>query len=311
MKRDPANMTRADKSKLNVFNKKSVLLIVKFLRYSGWDLHEWHWPKCFHYGILSTWLQNDTCFVSVVYSHSKLKLKSYIFYYSRSIHYSTDPIFPFITADDIHQPITDPIQAATYHPSILRSPPFASSVSSTYTTEIGEQKINKWHRLDRFGSQSYPKTSHVLFCGGAVRSLDWMPQSKDKDLQYLLVSCQTNAEEIPYINSSTPSKMCLQLYQLDTANQSMHLQYIVALDNGPIRCVAFCPSGGSDSATKRLAILAVPMVSGDIQILALTSPTEIPIGSTIRISPSVVLQSGSNSGQVTRIVWSKVISIHW
>lgn len=88
----------------------------------------------------------------------------------------------------------------------------------------------------------------------------------------------------------------------------MRLQYNVALDDGPVRCVAFCPSGGSDEASRRLAIAAVPTISGNVQLLALPDEkSNIPEGATLRIMPSIVLQASHKCGQVTRIVWSKVI----
>lgn len=182
---------------------------------------------------------------------------------------------------------------------------------SEYTTKFGKQNVNDWDYLNRFESKSKAKNSHVLFCGGPIRTLAWVPFSTKEDHQYLAISCESNKDS-PYLHNSTPSQTCLQMWRMGIEDESMQLRYIVALDNGPIRCTAFCPSGGCDPATNRMSIVAIPTVSGDIHVLGLPSPDEsgIPMGATLRIAPSLVLKSGNQSGQVTCIAWSKVISIN-
>lgn len=203
------------------------------------------------------------------------------------------------------------MQASAYHPSLARSPPFSESSVSEYTTRVGGRTVKGWQHLDRFQSQSNHKNTHILFCGGPIRTLVWVPQTDYKD-QYLAVSCQTNGDS-PYISSRSASQTCLQIWRQRITDQTMELQYCVALDNGPIRCVTFCPSGGCDTLANRLAIAAVPTISGDVHLLALPSPDEttttsttIPLGGMLKIAPSVVLQSCGQSGQITHIAWSKV-----
>lgn len=202
------------------------------------------------------------------------------------------------------------IEASDYLPAILRSPPFGQSTVDIYNTNIGEQSVENWQHLNRFESQCTMKNTHVLFCGGPVRTLDWIPEVASDDYQYLAVSCEAK-DESPFLLHSNASKSCIQIWQMDIKNSTQHCRYNVAFDNGPIRSLAFCPSGGFDTATNRLAIVAVSTVSGDIHLLALPNPSEeeIPMGATVRIVPSLVLKTGSKAGQVTRIVWSKVLCI--
>lgn len=189
-----------------------------------------------------------------------------------------------------------------------RSPTFSQTVLHQYNTEFGKTSVTHWQHLDRFESESKQKNTHVLFCGGSVNILEWVPNETDVNNQYLAISCDANVKS-PFLKNSIPTKTCIQMWRMRKEEKTMHLSYIVALENGPIRCVAFCPSGGYDPATNRLAIVAVPKVSGDIYLMALPSPdeSEVPLGATLKITPSLILQSGSQSGQVTQIRWSKVL----
>lgn len=212
---------------------------------------------------------------------------------------------PFITLANTNQVISDLSEASTYYPSILRSPSFGENIVPAYKTDIGKQKVQSWNHIDRFKSHSQVKNNHVLFCGGAVRTLDWVPMPNKDDNQFLAITSQ-HSDAPPYLINSTPTKSCLQMWRMRIKDNSIQLQYIVALDNGPIRCLAFCPSGGWDVATNRLAIAAIPTISGDIQLMALPNENSVQLGAMLRVSPSVVLQSSHKCGQVMCIAWSKV-----
>lgn len=202
-------------------------------------------------------------------------------------------------------------------PTSLRSQPFSLQSVQQYRLHIGQQPVDAWQTLPRFGACSSPR-AHILYCGAAVQYTEWVPLPGDyavADEQYLAVVTKPCAPFKLYQHNNAELISCLQMWSMHgppaKAKSSdgvaePRLRYTMAIESGPLLCVAFMPSGGYDS--DRLAVAAVPTFGGSVRLVALPRPQSdgVPDGGTVLLKESTVLGGCSGSGQVSRICWAKV-----
>lgn len=128
--------------------------------------------------------------------------------------------------------------------------------------------------------------------------------------QILTVTCK---RDINYLTSdSTPTSSVIQLWSFEDSSKGeviSHL-YSIAIDNGPIWDMKFCPSGGYND-TDRLGLLACTSLSHKIYIYALPLPDNVKKDSDevlmLKLDASLILDSGitDRSAFSCKLSWSR------
>lgn len=200
---------------------------------------------------------------------SKLSLS-----YSRDMHFSNKGLLPAAT------PNTFSVLCSTltdlYLPRVQESKKFLVKNVNKYRKVYGTTEIeasDSWKSLKRFEA-TIDSDCIVLFTGGPILSMAWLPVPDDNLSQLLAVCCRREADDDILLNNTTAVKCLIQIWnfhklkndQLRQA-QTPHLLYSVAYDHGPIIQMEFCPSGGFTE--DRLGLLAVSSFDGHVDILAL------------------------------------------
>lgn len=237
--------------------------------------------------------------------------------FSHEQHFSQSPLYNHLAVRLLS---TDTPPSTSHLPGGLRSPPFSLQPIQAYSLEVGGQRVNEWRTLPRFGACSSPR-AHILYCGAAVQCTEWVPLPDDHpaaDEQHLAVVTKPCVPFKLFQHDTTALVSCLQLWSLrglpskaaSAANAATppRLRYTVAIDDGPVLCVAFMPSGGFEADGRRLAVMALPTVGGDVRLVALPRPLGdgVPDGGAVRLKESTVLSGCEGSGQVSRVCWAKV-----
>lgn len=189
-----------------------------------------------------------------------------------------------------------------------------------YKKQFGSTTITKsdeWKSLKRFEGTS-GDDSIVLFTGGPILSMAWLPVPDDY-LSQILAVCSRNAPNEDILMNNTEQTKCLiQIWNFNKLRnshmrqaQTPHLLYSIAYDYGPVIQMEFCPSGGFTE--DRLGLLAVSSYDGHVDILALPKNFTCD-NSTIEnlvfvIKPSLILCCDLEKplGELlTKLVWSQV-----
>jgi general transcription factor 3C polypeptide 2 len=165
-------------------------------------------------------------------------------------------------------------------PKITTSLRFAHKLRKKYSLYSNSFDMADWKRLDLMES-SVGQGSAILFCGGPVVSLAWatFPQ-KYRGPEVLAVCCKNDPDNFSQLpDLATPQKCLIQLWMFENMHNAADvtkatLKYAIACDNGPMRDMKFCPSGGYDSAANRLGLLAAATVNG-VSIYALPLQLDI------------------------------------
>lgn len=189
-----------------------------------------------------------------------------------------------------------------------------------YKTQHGSTKVQKsdvWKSLKRFEATKENNTI-VLFTGGPVLSMAWLPVPDDNLSQILAVCCRSDPSEDISLNNTHPTKCLIQIWNFNKLKngqlrhaQSPHLLYSIAYDHGPIIQMEFCPSGGFTE--DRLGLLAVSSYDGHVDILSLpknfTCDNSKIENSVFIIPPSLTLcceRDQPLNVLLTKLVWSQV-----
>lgn len=177
-----------------------------------------------------------------------------------------------------------------------------------------------WSTLPIYQStQAAAGDSFILYGGGPVRQVDWIPVPLQQSSQYLAVLCKRDASEI-VMHSIGQSEQCcsLQIWMIEklplrlseAAKTLPTLVYCVAYDLGPVLTWAFCPSGAFSE--DRLGLVAMPTRAGDVHVIALPRTIDGDhVAPMLRVDPVLILtfrrRAGHQKGdQITKIAWSKV-----
>lgn len=289
---------------------------------------------------------NETTFFPVLYEHSTL-LKSYtggnffpltlewtqdlygtqfvrrIFSfsfnsYSRDKHFSGIGLLPFATPNKfsvLNSEATDP-----YTPRLLASNKFFVKVVRKYRKKFGSTEVSAkdtWNSLERFEATK-SDDSIVIFTGGPVLSMAWIPVPDDHMSQLLAVCCRNDLSDDILLNNTQPTKCLIQIWNFNKLKngyvrhcQLPNLLYSVAYDHGPVIQMEFCPSGGFTE--DRLGLLAVSSCDGHVDILSLPKNFTCD-NSTIQslvfaIQPSLTLTCERDQPLgvlMTKLAWSQV-----
>lgn len=240
------------------------------------------------------------------------------FCYSRDLHFSCKTLFPTAT------PTTFSVLSSTltdlYLPRVQESNKFLVKDVRKYRKDFGSTEISKtddWKSLKRFEA-TIDSDSMVLFTGGPILSMAWIPVPDDHLSQLLAVCCRRDANDDILMNNTKAVKCLIQIWnfhklkngQLRQA-QTPNLLYSVAYDHGPIIQMEFCPSGGFTE--DRLGLLAVSSNVGHVDILALpknfTCESSQIENLVFTIEPSMTLCCERDEPfgvLMTKLIWSQV-----
>ncbi|XP_077366398.1 general transcription factor 3C polypeptide 2 [Festucalex cinctus] len=180
-----------------------------------------------------------------------------------------------------------------------------------------------------------------LFAGGPVWALEWCPTPDGAAAsQYLAVASHKDMEDEHYFQKTYPGPALVQLWDVGTLdyntrpNSQPVLAYGLALDQGFIWHLKWCPSGGWELPTSqkearllpRLGLLAVVTSMGVVTIYSLPHPDALrdsqkhaepgdagQLGCIYKPDPAVTLRLGSlkaprlqRSGQILAVDWLPV-----
>ncbi|XP_077408549.1 general transcription factor 3C polypeptide 2 [Vanacampus margaritifer] len=198
-------------------------------------------------------------------------------------------------------------------------------------------------RLDRFESLPvHPQCWDMhLFTGGPVWAMEWCPTPDGAAAsQYLAMACHKDAGDEHYFQETCPGPALVQLWDVGTLeynarpNSQAVLAYGLALDQGFIWHLKWCPSGGWEPPTSqkeapllpRLGLLAVVTSTSVLAIYTLPHPDALHAGQkqadtgdagrptcVYKCEPVVTLKLGSlkaprlqHSGQILAMDWLPV-----
>ncbi|XP_056410199.1 general transcription factor 3C polypeptide 2 [Hyla sarda] len=169
-----------------------------------------------------------------------------------------------------------------YLPQQMTSPPFC-------IRREGIKEDSDPHVLNRF--QSLPphpqRFDGTFFVGGPVWSLDWCPTLwGSNSCQYVALYCHHGMDDRHKLHVTHTGPALLQLWHLGVlspdkgVDSAASFSYGLAIDDGCIWDLKFCPSGGWEppgtprkgTEMVRLGILAVAFSSGHVQIYSLPHP---------------------------------------
>ncbi|XP_075197514.1 general transcription factor 3C polypeptide 2 isoform X2 [Anomaloglossus baeobatrachus] len=176
-------------------------------------------------------------------------------------------------------------EAEIYLPVQTTSPPFC-------IRREGLKEDSSPHILGRFQSlPPHPQRFDVtFFVGGPVWSLDWCPTLwGSSSCQYVVLYCHHGMDDRHRLEVTYTGPALLQLWRLGVLSpdqggaSAASLSYGLAVDDGCIWDLKFCPSGGWEPPTAsrkgtemaRLGLLAVAFSSGHVQIYSLPHPESL------------------------------------
>lgn len=152
-------------------------------------------------------------------------------------------------------------------------------------------------------SEERSNTFVNIQCGLIIESISWVPRSDDNQQQLLALLCKP--KDLPYITMrhKEPVDTIIQLWSIDskTTFSADHL-YSIVLPNGPICAMCLCPSGGESE--KRMGLMALTSVSGDVNIVAFPHGSPRWQGKALKLPANVVLKGNVDSIGTT-LDWDK------
>lgn len=161
-------------------------------------------------------------------------------------------------------------------------PYFAINELSMFFSDIPEKKgINKflgetkspdeeWMQLQRFQSISLSTGENLLFVGGPISAMAWVPISDVTTMQYIAIAYRKDFNDHTLQKNPEPKKtMILIIEQTTTLEEPPHVLYGFKIENGPVHHLEFMPSGGYSKSMNRLGLLAVSTIETDVNIYSL------------------------------------------
>jgi general transcription factor 3C polypeptide 2 len=221
-------------------------------------------------------------------------------------------------------------ELSTAKPVITVSMRFAQAMHEKYSLYSSSFDVTDWKRLElmestvnqgEFGAVLRSNQlvlielaslsgCAILFCGGPVVSMAWatFPLTY-RGPEVLAICCKNNPDDFYQLpDLKTPRQCLIQLWMFENLNNNgdvtkAALKYAVACDNGPMRDMKFCPSGGYDNVANRLGLLAAATVSG-VNIYALPLHLDVKDGQSHIISLRPVQVLNMEGCPATSIDWA-------
>lgn len=113
--------------------------------------------------------------------------------------------------------------------------------------------------------------------GAPIKFVCWIPLPADVDEQYLVVGYRK--EMFKFVKHSQPKQhtTVLMIFKVTLLNKvpKIEIHYGFTINDGPVHCVSFLPSGGYNISTNRLGLVAVGTVNAITKLYSLPIKVEI------------------------------------
>lgn len=188
-----------------------------------------------------------------------------------------------------------------------------NAVEDAHPSNAVEVDENEWKQLPLFGSHSQDvgSKSPILFCGGPIVAMEWIPFPVEYEGPQMLVICTRNPNG-QYTILRGETRKCEYMIQVwritmrtKTEIEQCEFVYGIGCDDGSILSMKMCPSSAYVK-DKQLGLLAVPCQNGNVNILSL--PCDAPNGKQPKIiatRPKIVLHLGETQATVSQLTWSR------
>ncbi|KAL5292064.1 GTF3C2 family protein [Megaselia abdita] len=195
-------------------------------------------------------------------------VEKYTFQFFRT-HYSTATIYKnfaphyFVSGSKI-----DPYFPRHEHSMYFSDIP----ITKHFNKFLGESKRpdQEWMQLERFQGISLSNGEKLLFIGGPVSAIAWVPMSDVTTMQYIAVAYRKNINDYTLQKNPPPQKtMILILEQTTTLEEPPRVLYGFKIEHGPVHHLEFMPSGGYSRSMNRLGLLAVSTAETDVHVYSL------------------------------------------
>ncbi|XDV41432.1 hypothetical protein PO909_010309 [Leuciscus waleckii] len=152
------------------------------------------------------------------------------------------------------------------------------SASFTFTREKikGQIKLQTMKRFESLPHHS-ERWDALFFVGGPVRSMEWCPcPDGAAKRQYAAIYCHKGMDDQHKINNLYSGPVLLQLWDIgdlqckSRPSTAPHLAYALAIDDGCIWNIKWCPAGAPQMP--RLGLLAAAFSNGTIGVYSLPHP---------------------------------------
>ncbi|KAG9282561.1 general transcription factor 3C polypeptide 2-like [Astyanax mexicanus] len=183
----------------------------------------------------------------------------------------------------------------------------------------GIKEQHSLHRMKRFGSlpPHMERWDSLFFVGGPVWAMEWCPCPEGAaETQYVALSCNRGMDDRHKINMLYNEHALLQLWdlgrlQVSRPSSSPSLAYALALDDGCIWDLKWCPAGAwelpstsrKEPHLPRLGLIAVAFSNGTIAVFSLPHPEALKAQTPIIAGEAA---QGSLIYQVGRILTVKL-----
>lgn len=305
---EDSNGTRSKKSKAH--NRKSTVSLTRVLEDDSpefWDMIKVYFSRIANvrpgfFKLAYTWTKEYT---EANYDRSALILND---------HLDNDINYKYLTQVE-HGKCLNKLER--------KSMKFTYEQQSQYTKEMVAPTNPTWSTLDLFGSSKMPidtDDSAILFCGGRIVSMRWIPYPSDYSGNQTLIVCTqnrdapcTNATNHQSMSRSSSHSTLMQLWSVsmeaDKINGTRYA-YGIEYSDGPVNAMAICPSDAY-IPSKRLAIVAIPDRNGHVNILSLPDIKCKPSKNIVRLTAQVKLQLTYDNDEepaqcVTQLTWSRL-----
>ncbi|XP_008287899.1 general transcription factor 3C polypeptide 2 [Stegastes partitus] len=177
----------------------------------------------------------------------------------------------------------------TYLPQEVRSAPFRVSREGLMEEDTPLQRLSRFEALP-----PHPERWDMwLYTGGPVWALEWCPTPDGAiATQYMALVCHRGMDDLHYANKTGPGSGLVQLWDVGKLEYNSSpdcqpaLAYGLAVDNGFIRYIKWCPAGGWELPNcvrkapflPRLGLLAVATSNCVVTIYSLPHPDALHSG---------------------------------
>ncbi|XP_063696434.1 microtubule-associated protein futsch [Culicoides brevitarsis] len=233
-------------------------------------------------------------------------------------NYSLDGLYPELKPKQIK--ILAAKEKIAYEPIIRSSMKYFIQTASKYSPDPIAIKVenDQWKSLSLYESST--TDSSILFVGGSVTSMQWLPfPDSYNGPQILVVTSKRDPNSFMSYAKAAPETSFIQLWSFEKSSRTKtnakigenvsHL-YSIAIDDGPIWDLKVCPSGGYVE-NERLGLISCTSISGKVFLYALPSLENIKNGKSdgtmIKLEPNLILDSGITAENVfgCKIAWSR------
>ncbi|XP_051501296.1 general transcription factor 3C polypeptide 2-like [Myxocyprinus asiaticus] len=193
----------------------------------------------------------------------------------------------------------------TYSEAEKYLPQEKTSAAFTFTRENIKGKI-ELQRMNRFESLPHhtSRWDSLFFVGGPVRSMEWCPcPDGAAGTKYAAIYCHKGMDDRHKINQLHTGPVLLQLWDFGSLqcksrpSTAPHLAYALAIDDGCIWNIKWCPAGVWEQPSTsrktlqmaRLGLLAAAFSNGTIRVYSLPHPEALTAHHLTKGGPSQAL----------------------